>query len=88
MNNVVSFPNTVRLHEVENGDVFRVIHPKVEGRNQVRNDGLYKKVGDSHSVQISNTEESQWPDVILHRSTIVRVLPKSRFAGAMKAAVA
>lgn len=80
MNNVADFPKPVKLYTVPAGEVFRVVHPKVEGKKHVKNDGLYRKVGDSHSVQIGSGPEKDWPDCIFHRSTLVRVSPNSRFS--------
>jgi len=70
-------PAVVSLKNVENGTVFRVVAPKIEGRNNVKNDGMYRKEADSHCVQLGNNK-----DVILARDTLVRVVPNSRFANA------
>lgn len=61
---------------VKNGEVFRVISPKIEGKKHVRNDGIYRKEGDSHSVRIGSGE-----DCIFHRNTLVEIIPNSRFSG-------
>ncbi len=83
MSNVIKFPtNNVKLFELPVGSVFTVVAPRLEGRdNKVKNDGIYRKEGDSHCIQLSNEK-----DVIFDRNTLVRVIPNSRFATAAKAA--
>lgn len=85
MNTVVKFPTkNEKLLAVENGSVFTVVAPKTEGRDgRVKNDGMYRKEGDSHCVQLSNGK-----DCIFDRNTLVRVIPNSRFAGAVALKVA
>ena len=80
MNNVIRFPTkNEKLLAVENGSVFTVVAPRTEGRDgKVKNDGIYRKEGDSHCVQLSTGR-----DVIFDRNTLVRVIPNSRFAGAV-----
>lgn len=84
MNNVSRIhPEVVKLSSVEPGSVFAVVSPKVEGRNNVKNDSMYRKEADSHCIQLTNGH-----DCIFSRDTLVRVSPKSRFAGSVAIAVA
>lgn len=77
MNNVFCIhPSHVLLHTVEDGQVFRVISPKIEGKKHVRNDGIYRKEADSHCVRIGQEDV----DCIFSRNTVVEVIPNSRFA--------
>ena len=83
MNKVVQIhPEIKQLHTIENGTVFRVIAPKIEGKKHVKNNSIYRKEGDSHCVQLSNGH-----DCIFDRATLVRPIPNSRFAGAVAIAV-
>ncbi len=68
-------PAVVVLKNVENGTVFRVISPKVEGKKRIRNDGIYRKEADSHCTQLGVQK-----DVIFGHDTIVALIPHSRFA--------
>lgn len=76
MSNVTNFPAPVALHSVANGEVFRVVSPKVEGKKHVLNNGIYRKEGDSHCVQLGHESV----DCIFDRTTLVRLIPNSRFS--------
>lgn len=83
VSNIVHFPTqNVQLHTVDVGSVFSVVAPKREGKDgRVKNDSIYRKEADSHCIQLSNQKVC-----IFDRHTLVRVIPKSRFANEARAA--